>query len=222
MNKVLIVSVHPDDETLGCGGTILKHGAKGDEIFWLIMTNISTEEGYNRKKVNERQKEIDAVADEYRFKEVFKLDFPTTKLDVIPRSHLIGAVSDVINKVAPDVVYLPNRNDVHSDHKVTFDIVISSTKTFRCPFIKKNLMYEVISETELSPPLQKNVFIPNSFSDVSEYLDRKISIMKIYKGEMGEHPFPRSIENLKALATFRGATVGVKYAEAFMILKEIW
>jgi LmbE family N-acetylglucosaminyl deacetylase len=111
---------------------------------------------------------------------------------------------------------------VHSDHKITFDTVISSAKTFNCPSIRRLLAYEVVSETEFSPPFQNSVFIPNSFSDISEYLERKILIMKLYKGEMKEHPFPRSEDNLRALATFRGAAAGVKYAEAFMVLKEIW
>lgn len=220
--KALFISPHPDDETLGCGGTILKYKAKGDKIYWLIMTNISVEEGYDEKKVKERQQELDIVADEYGFEKVFKLDFPTTKLDVIPKNQMIKAVSDAIDKVKPDIVFLPNRNDVHSDHKITFDVVISSAKTFRCPFIKKVLIYEVISETDFSPAFANNAFIPNSFSDISEYLEKKITIMKIYKSEIGKHPFPRSIDNLKALATFRGAIAGVKYAEAFMVLKEIW
>ena len=111
---------------------------------------------------------------------------------------------------------------MHSDHKITFDTVISLAKTFRCPFIKRFLAYEVVSETEFSPPFQNSVFIPNSFSDISEYLERKISIRRMYKGEMKEHPFPRSENNLRALATFRGAAAGVKYTEAFMVLKEIW
>ncbi|HDZ60909.1 MAG TPA: PIG-L family deacetylase [Candidatus Pacearchaeota archaeon] len=220
--KVLIISPHPDDETLGCGGTILKHIAAGDEVYWLIMTNISVETGYDKIQVKKRQQEIDNVAKEYGFKKVFKLDLPTTKLDVIPGGQIIESVSKIINKVKPHVFYMPNRNDVHSDHKVTFDSVISSTKTFRNPFIKKIMMYETVSETEFSPPLQDIAFIPNGFSDISDYLDRKISIMKIYRNELGIHPFPRSIKNLKALATFRGATAGVKYAEAFMVLKDIW
>lgn len=220
--KILVIASHPDDETLGCGGTILKSRSQGCEIYWLIMTNISTAEGYSENIVNQRHVEIDMVAKEYGFEEVFKLDFPTSKLDSIPRVEIIKAVSGSINMVKPDVIYIPNKNDVHSDHQVTFDVVISSAKTFRCPSIKKMLMYEVVSETEFSPALQVNAFAPNSFSDISEYLDRKISIMEIYKSEMKEHPFPRSTDNLKALATFRGATAGVKYAEAFMMIKEIW
>lgn len=222
MNKVMFIATHPDDETLGCGGTILKHKAMGDEIYWLIMTNISNEDGYDEVKVKTRQQEISIVAREYGFKEVIKFDLPTTRLDVIPRNQIIKAAGDIIDKVKPDMIYLPNRNDVHSDHKVTFDAVISSTKTFRCPFVKKILVYEVISETEFAPSLQSNAFVPNSFSDITGYIERKIEIMGMYEGEMGIHPFPRSRENIMSLATFRGATAGVRYAESFVLLKEIW
>lgn len=222
MNKAMIISPHPDDETLGCGGTIIKHKSRGDEVYWLIVTNISVEEGYNEGKVKERQVEIDAVSKAYGFKEVFKLDFPTTKLDVIPKNKLINSISKVVESVKPDLIYVPNRNDIHSDHKVAFDVVMSSIKTFRSPFIKKILMYETLSETEFAPPFQNNAFIPNNFSDITAFIEQKITIMEIYKGEMGAHPFPRSKENVNALATFRGATAGVKYAETFMVLKEIW
>jgi LmbE family N-acetylglucosaminyl deacetylase len=222
MKKVLFISPHPDDETLGCGGTILKHKSTGDNIYWLIMTNIAIEDGYDEMRVNERQQEIEKVAGEYGFDDVYKLDFSTTKLDAIPMGRLVEAVSSVINKIKPDIIYVPNRNDVHSDHESTFNAVISSTKSFRNTSMKKIFMYEVISETEFSPALQANAFVPNSFSDISKYMDKKISIMEIYKDEMREHPFPRSIVNIRALATFRGATAGVRYAEAFMVLKEIW
>ena len=220
--KVLIVAPHPDDETLGCGGTILKHKSAGDIVDWLIITNIIPEEEYSTGKYEERQVEIDSVANEYSFDDVFKLDFSTTMLDSIPNKEIIEAVCKVIYAVKPNIIYIPYRNDVHSDHKATFDAVISSIKTFRCPSAKRVLMYEVLSETEFAPALQNFAFSPNSFSDISGYFEKKMAIMKIYKGELGEHPFPRSEKNLKALATFRGATAGVKYAEAFMVLKEIW
>jgi len=221
MNKILFIAPHPDDETLGCGGTILKSKENGDQIYWLIMTNISAEDGYDQKKVTARQEEINVISKEYGFNDVFKLDFPTIKLDTIARSLMIEKISNVMNQIKPDIVYLPNKNDVHSDHGITFDALMSATKTFRYPFIRRILMYETISETEFSPAIPEEAFVTNSFSDISEYLDKKITLMNIYKGEMGEHPFPRSAENIKALATFRGATAGVKYAEAFMILKEI-
>lgn len=222
MSNVLIIASHPDDETLGCGGTILKHKSNGDKIYWLIITSILEGEGYSKTAVDTREAEIREVSELYKFEDVFKLDLPTTKLDTIPKGKLIESVSKVINTVKPEIVYVNNRSDVHTDHKITFDAVIGSAKIFRCPFISKIMMYEVISETEFAPAYLNNAFSPNSFSDISNYLDKKISIMSIYKGEMKKHPFPRSVENLRALATFRGATAGVKYAEAFMVLKEIW
>lgn len=222
MNKVMIVAPHPDDETLGCGGTILKHKSKADEIYWLIVTNISVEEEYDKGRVLQRQKEINAVSKKYGFINVFKLNFPTTKLDIIPKRQIIEAISKVIDDVRPEIVFIPNKNDAHSDHKITFESVMGSVKTFRCPFIKRILMYETISETEFATPFQNDAFVPNSFSDISKYLDSKIAIMETYKGEMAAHPFPRSKENIKALATYRGATGGVKYAEAFMVVKEVW
>lgn len=222
MGNILFVAPHPDDETLGCGGTILKHKDNGDKIYWMIMTNISTAAGYDEARVIERQEEIDKVAKEFGFEDVFKLDLPATKLDIEPTGKIIGMIVDVIQEIKPEVVYIPYRNDVHSDHKITFDAVCSSTKTFRHPYIKKIMVYEVVSETEFAPSFQNNAFCPNGFSDISKYLDKKISIMVLYKGETAQHPFPRSIDNIKALATFRGATTGVNYAEAFMILKERW
>jgi LmbE family N-acetylglucosaminyl deacetylase len=222
MKRILIVAPHPDDETLGCGGTILKHKMDGDYVCWLIITNISTEDGYDSKTVETRQKEIQHVGEQYEFHESFKLDLPTTKLDMLPRREMIRKVSAIIDQLKPEVVYVPNSSDVHTDHKITFDVMISALKSFRCPFVKRVLMYEVISETEFSPAIAGNFFVPNSFSDISSFLEQKISIMKLYRGEMLEPPFPRSADNLKALAIFRGAAAGVKYAEAFVVLKEIW
>lgn len=222
MSKVLIISPHPDDETLGCGGTLLKHKSLSDQVYWLIVTNVSAAGGFSHGAIAKRQTEIAAVAKEYRFDEVMKLDFPTARLDMLPMADIIRAVSAIIRKIAPGILYLPCRNDIHSDHRITFEAVMSAAKTFRCPSIKKVMAYETISETEFSPPLHDTLFVPNSFSDITEFLERKISIMKMYEDELHEHPFPRSVDNIKALATFRGATAGVKYAEAFMTLKEVW
>lgn len=221
-SKILVVSAHPDDETLGCGGTILKHKAALDAAYWLIMTNMLKGEHYSTSRFQARQKEIDAIAKDYGFKEVFKLNLPTTQLDTIPLAKMARMVQQIIARVNPQQIYLPYKNDIHSDHRITFDVLMSSLKTFRCPWVKKVLMYEVISETEFTPPFKDTTFVPNSFSDISDYLQRKIEIMCKYKGEISRHPFPRSTKNIKALATFRGATAGVKYAEAFMVLKEIW
>lgn len=200
-SKILIIAVHPDDETLGAGGTILKHKANGHSVYWLIVTNIYTDEGYSKTRVEERQREIDSVAKKYKFQDVYKLDLPTTKLDMIPIGQLIESIGNIVGKVKPDIVYLPNKNDVHTDHRITFNATMSSIKTFRSLYIKRVLMYEVISETEFSPPFQSNTFTPNSFSDISVYMEEKIAIMKLYKGELSEHPFPRSAANIKPPST---------------------
>ncbi len=220
--KILMVSPHPDDETLGCGGTLLKHGANGDILYWLIMTNVFVKEGFDNDRVAERQSEIDKVAQRYGFRKIFKLDFPTTKLDIIPKNELIKAVCDVAKEVMPQIIYLPHRNDIHSDNRETFDAVASSSKTFRISSVRRVLSYEVLSQTEFSFPVQGDTFVPNSFSDITDYIDEKISIMRIFKGEMGVHPFPRSERAIRAVATMRGAQAGFEYAEGFMLLKDKW
>lgn len=218
--KVLIVSVHPDDETLGCGGTILKHKDNGDEIYWLIMTRPEEMIGFSKKFINKRKEEINIISKLYEFKEVFQLDFITTKLHLVDFSLLINEIMKVINEIKPEVVYMNNRSDIHTDHQIVAKAVLSSTKSFRFPFIKKILMYECISETEFSPPLPENIFMPNIYSDISDYIDKKIEIMKTYESEVQIPPMPRSLENIKALARFRGASCGVNYAEAFMLVRE--
>ena len=112
-----------------------------------------------------------------------------------------------------------NRSDAHSDHRIVFSAVMACTKSFRYPSIREIFMYECLSETEFAPPLSENIFVANSFTDISDELDEKIEIMNLYESEMGEHPFPRSARNIEALATFRGASCGVEYAEAFQLLK---
>lgn len=221
MKKVIVIAAHPDDEILGCGGTLLKYAAAGYELAWLIATNVSEAEGFSLERVASRQNEIAQVAGMVPFKKVYKLNFPTTKLDVLPSGQLIGEISKCFNDFKPDIVLVLNRSDAHSDHRVLFQATMACTKTFRYPFIKKVMMYECLSETEFGTALPENVFIPNYFVDISSFFERKVEIMKVYHSELGEHPFPRSIKNIEALAISRGATAGVNYAEAFHLLKQI-
>jgi len=221
MNKILVIAVHPDDETLGCGGTLLKHKANGDEIHWLIATDIKELEGFEKTTVEKRGEEIDKVKELFRFSSVNRLGLSTTKIDEYSMSDLISKISSIINKVKPNIIYLPFKSDVHSDHKYIFDAAYSCTKTFRYPFIKKIYMMETLSETEFAPSTKEDSFVPNVFIDISNYMDKKIEIMKVFENEIGEHPFPRSERNIRALGTLRGATCGCDYAESFVLLKEI-
>jgi len=217
IRDILVVAVHPDDETLGCGGTILKHKADGDRIHWMICTNI--DKGHKYYKT--REKEINIVGGIYEFDSVHNLELDTMRVDRCSMSELVGKISKVMNEVRPNIVYLPFKGDVHSDHRKIFEASYGCTKSFRYPFIEKIYMMEVLSETEFSVSAQGDSFVPNVFVDISDYIDRKIEAMKIYESEIGDHPFPRSERNIRALATYRGATSGCDYAESFMLLKEI-
>jgi N-acetylglucosamine malate deacetylase 1 len=215
VRKVLFISVHGDDETLGCGGTILKHKKSGDDIFWLIVTEPKNS---GRKEI--RRKEIERVSIEYGFKKIYNLNIPSTKLDLTPTAKLIEEISDIVNSVKPEILYLPNRTDVHTDHQIAFKAVYSCTKSFRYPFIRRVLMYETLSETEFAPPLPENTFMPNVFIDITEFFEKKREILQLYKGEVMEPPYPRSLETLEALAKLRGSRIGVKYAECFQLIFE--
>jgi len=219
--QTVIISPHPDDETLGCGGTILKHHEEGNPIHWVIVTGRAEKQGFSPHMIAEGQKEINTIAGMYGFTAVHNLNLPTTQLDTIPTGELIKALGTLFNKIKPGTVYLPNRSDVHSDHRIVFNTAWSCCKTFRYPFIRRVFMYETLSETEYSPPVYEAAFLPNSFSDISPFLEKKIEIMRHYNGQLQDHPFPRSERNIRALASLRGAEAGVTYAEAFMLLKEI-
>tara|TARA_B100000900_G_scaffold341981_1_gene305231 strand:+ start:15202 stop:15858 length:657 start_codon:yes stop_codon:yes gene_type:complete len=217
MNKILTIAVHPDDETLGCGGTLLKHKSKGDEIHWLICSSLNKNHSY----YNIREKEINKVSKLYNFNSVNRLPLETTKVDQFSISEIIEMISKLIKKIKPNIIYLPFKEDVHTDHKKIFEASYSCTKSFRYPFIKKIYMMETLSETDFAPSIKKDSFVPNTFVNIDKFIKKKIQIMKVYKSEIHNHPFPRSNKNIKALATYRGGTSGCKFAESFILLKEI-
>ncbi|HSH65652.1 MAG TPA: PIG-L deacetylase family protein [Bacteroidia bacterium] len=221
MAKIVVIAAHPDDEIIGCGGTLLKHRSNGDEVFWIIITGVSSQSGFSKERVESRAQEINKVAGEIGFSGVHQLGYPPMEMDSTTMNKLIPKLSVLFNQLQPEVIYVMNRSDAHSDHRVTFDAVMACTKSFRYPFIKKVLMYECISETEFAPALPEKVFQPNYYVDVSSYMKKKLELMNVYESEVGAHPFPRSIRNLEALAVFRGASVGVEYAEAFQLIKFI-
>ncbi len=219
--NVIVIAAHPDDEILGAGGTLLKHAKNGDKVYWLIVTNVFAIHGATQERIEERQAEIAKVAKEVGVEKTFKLDYPSMSLTSSSLLDMIPKISKIFTEIKPEIIYCLNRSDAHSDHRVIFDAVMACTKSFRYPYIKQVLMYECISETEFAPALPEKVFIPNYYVDISEFIERKLEIMKIYKSEIAEHPFPRSLKNIKALAHFRGASVGVEFAEAFQLLKYI-
>lgn len=222
--KVCIISVHPDDETLGAGGTILKHRAMGDEVHCIFCTNIFQSEGFDPQLVLKRQKEIEQVSQAYGFEQTHFLNLKTMQVDTYPRALLVSKFSELFRTIKPNILYLPFAYDAHSDHRVIFEAAFSCTKSFRYPSLEKILMMETLSETDFAPSLSSQSFIPNVFIDISDFIEKKCEIMAIYASEIAPPPFPRSLENIKALALLRGSTMGGSksptYAESFMLLKE--
>lgn len=221
MNKVLVVAVHPDDETLGCGGTILKHKKLGDKIYWMIITSIRNHPlNFSPEIVEKRNKTIKAVAEAYGFDGVVELDIPTTLVDKSDLGVLVTKAGKYIDEIKPDIVYMMHEHDVHSDHRVSFSALYSCLKSFRHPFVKQVYSFEALSETEFAVATAGNTFIPNVFVDITDFFDRKLDIMSLYDTEVMQEPYPRSLSSIKALARVRGSRCGAMYAEAFQLLYE--
>lgn len=224
MRKVLFVAVHPDDETLGCGGTILKHKKAGDEISWLILTGIRNHPSgrWDDKTADGRDLMVNQVSKAYQFDHVIDLGFPTTMLDKMDLGEIVAKVGEKIDDIKPDTVYMMYQNDVHSDHRVAFSAVYSCLKSFRRPYVKRILMFEALSETEFAVSNPADSFIPNVFVDITDYIEDKLRIMSFYNTEVMQSPYPRSLSSIKALGRYRGSRAGVEFAEAFMLLYEQW
>lgn len=219
--NVLVISVHPDDEAVGCAGTILKHQAAGDAIDWLIVTQ-AIEPQWSKEVVERKADEVASAAKRYGMRAVHKLGLPTTRLDAIPQADLMVGIRGVVDEVRPDCVYLVNRSDVHSDHRVTFEAVLAVLKPFHsADTVRRILSFETLSSTEAAPALADRAFVPNVFVDITRYIEEKLSIMALYETEAQPYPQPRSPETIRALARFRGGSIGVEYAEAFMLLREV-
>ena len=217
MKKILVIAPHPDDETIGCGGTILKHIKAGDKVSCIFVTKLKKNNKWSEKLVKKKEKEIDRIKKIYKFSFFKRLDFLPTELDKVPFKKLVTEFTKLFSLIKPEVIYIPYINDVHTDHKIVSKAATSSAKWFRSSSIKQINMYETLSETNFNF-VEKKVFQPNLFIDISKFLEKKIKICSCYKTEFGKHPFPRSKESIKALAILRGSQSGYKAAESFKVV----
>jgi LmbE family N-acetylglucosaminyl deacetylase len=176
--------------------------------------------GFAKEHIEQRADEIERTAGAYSIEHPTTLGFPATRLDEQPMATLVGAIGEVVAEVEPEIVYVPYRNDIHTDHAAVFDAVASCTKSFRYPSVRRVLAYETLSETDFAMDPDADGFRPDVFCNITGYVDEKVEIMRIYESEMGKHPFPRSEASIRALATLRGAAAGFEAAEAFMLLRE--
>ena len=222
MTRVLVVAPHADDESLGCGGTLLKHKERGDSVVWLLLTCALARHGYSESDEQREAEQIRQVSAGFGFAQSVSLQLPPAQLDQIPKRELASAIGRVVRETGAECLYLPHPGDVHTDHAATFDAACSATKWFRHASVRRVATYETVSETEFGLSPLHGGFRPNLFVDISAHLERKLQLLRLYQTEMGEFPFPRSETNVAALARLRGATAGFQAAEAFTILKDVW
>jgi LmbE family N-acetylglucosaminyl deacetylase len=218
--NILAVSAHPDDETLGCGGTLLRHAAAGHAVHWLVATRAEAPR-YGADVVAKKQAEIRAVAAAYPMAAVHELGFPAAELDRVARRELVAAVSGVLAAVRPDVVYTVGPHDVHGDHRILFEALEASLKPFRTGAgVRRVLAYETLSSTDPSFGPQAG-FHPTVYVEIGSVIERKIEILELYASELQPPPGARNGETIRALARVRGAAAGVACAEGFRLLREI-
>jgi LmbE family N-acetylglucosaminyl deacetylase len=220
--NVLVISVHPDDETLGCGGTMLRHVAGGDDVYWLIATQ-AHEPTWTKATISAKAMEVENVAMAYGVREFQKLGLPSGRLDALPLGEMIEGIRQQVARWRPQIVYLVHGGDIHTDHYAIFTATMSVLKPFYMnkQGVRRVLSYETLSSTEAAPSQIHRVFAPNVFIDIGSHIDRKIEIMNLYATELHGDPLPRGPGAIRALARFRGATIAVDYAEAFMLVREI-
>ena len=220
-NRVLVVAPHPDDETLGCGGTLQRLLEGRATLHWLILTKMSQEAGYSDAEISAREREISVVAKRFGFASVTRLDYAAATLTEVPRRHLIQDLAKVFDEVQPTCLYLPYPHDAHSDHRVCFETGAACSKWFRRPNLQRVFCYEVPSETGFNIHPSAAAFRPTTYVRLTEeQIENKISIMLEYKSECGSFPFPRSAEGITALARYRGSECGATMAEGFLLLRE--
>jgi LmbE family N-acetylglucosaminyl deacetylase len=220
MRKALVIAPHADDETLGMGGTIARLSAEGWSVTVAVMTGhgevkhpIWPRETWDRVRA-EAVKACQVLgAAELSFEEL-----PASCLDLHPTHKTNEAVARLLAQIEPEAVYIPFVHDLHRDHYAIAYAAQVALRPFRTPYVKMLTMYETPTETHLRPGEAAMSFVPNEFVDITDYFETKLSAWAQYESQQLAGFSPRSPEALAALAGFRGAYIGTRYAEAFQLL----
>jgi LmbE family N-acetylglucosaminyl deacetylase len=226
-NTILVIAAHPDDEVLGCGGAIARHTALGDQVHVLFMADgetsrIAPDADADAVMVdvseNKRREAAQGALNALGVSERIFLDWPDNRLDTIPLLDLVQSIEPVIARLRPDIIYTHFDGDLNVDHQQTARAVFTACRPQPEFSVTQIICFEVLSSTEWNPA---QCFMPNYWVDVSEYLPIKEKALAFYDQEMRAYPHTRSYQNVRQLAGVRGATIGVEYAEAFMIARMI-
>lgn len=218
--KVLVVAPHADDEVLGVGGTIAKYIDEGHEVYVCVMT-IGHSSMFPQEVLDKLRIEAIEAHNFLGIQETYFLDLPAVLLSEVPKHEVNKKINVVIDEVQPDVVFIPHFGDLHLDHYIVSQAAMVGLRPIRDNNILEVYSYETLSETEWNIPHVSNAFIPNTYIDITAYLDKKKLAMKHFTTQLIEFPHPRSIEAIESLAKLRGSTIGVRAAEAFCLVRRI-
>lgn len=223
-DKVLVVAAHPDDEVLGCGGTVARLTNDGCEVYTLILgTGIAGryENGDAEKiksEIEELKKQTHAANETIGVKEVFFHDFPDNRFDTVALLDLVKVIEQVKEDIKPDMVFTHYAGDLNIDHQITYKAVLTATRPLSEETVRQIYSFEVLSSTEWNYPM---TFSPDVFFDISSTLDTKLKAMSEYKSELREFPHPRSLQAIKLSAEYWAIQVGLRYIEAFKAVRII-
>ncbi|TDS65011.1 PIG-L deacetylase family protein [Myroides indicus] len=222
MNKIIVVAPHADDEIIGCGATIAKHIQQGDEVMVVIATNasIGAPELFSDIDVENTRGEAIQAHKSLGITKTLFLEFPAPALNAFPEYKISLELSNIFQSFCPTHLYLPHPGDIHQDHKAIYRAALVAARPQGNHKINNIYCYETLSETEWTP-MQERPFIPNHFVDVTNVFYKKEEAMNCFKSQIKAFPHSRSLEAFEALAKFRGATIGVDRAEAFIVERQI-
>jgi LmbE family N-acetylglucosaminyl deacetylase len=217
-NIVLVVAAHPDDEVLGCGGTIARLVKEECEAFTLILGEGITSRDEKRDR-ERREKEIEKLRKQMHeanqilgVKKVFIHNFPDNRFDTVPLLDIVKVIEKVKKQVKPNIVFTHYEHDLNIDHQLTFKAVLTATRPVKGEPVREIYSFETPSSTEWSYPLN---FSPSVFFDISHTINIKLKALAKYKMELKEYPHPRSLEGIKLISQYWGMKVALSYAEAF-------
>ena len=217
MDRILILGAHPDDETLGMGGTIAKKCKNGDLVYVLIFADGETARKNIRTNVSKRKKQAKEAAKILGIKEIEFLNYKDQKLDTISLIELAQHIEKAIEKWKPNIIYTHFYGDVNQDHRSVFNATMIASRPMPKSKILELLCYETPSSSEWG--IQK--FEPNTFEDINKFIEIKQEAFKKYKGENEIFPHPRSLKAIMTTSEKWGLSIGLKNAEAFIKIREI-
>jgi len=219
---VLVIAAHPDDEVLGCGGTMARHVDAGDAVHVCILAQGLASRGEASSAAFEQLRDDARRANAaLGVASVWFGDFPDNQMDTVPLLSVIKEIESHIARLQPDIVYTHWCGDVNVDHRVVHEAVVCACRPLPGHSVERLLYFEVASSTEWQTPDSAPAFKPNWFTDISDNVDRKLIALAHYDSEMRDWPHPRSFRAVEHLARWRGATIGAEAAEAFVLGRQI-